>query len=1176
MGKSCCSGGPSQPENAMPALQSNSCRNSPNPPSCADGSDVPKPSASCETDSCCQPSVQMSGEVANANHPALDIGPTPCFKGCCGESSPPEEKPVTYGKGKLEDDTCSKGCCGEPSVPAEKPVACGQRKLEEDTCSKDCYGEPSIPAQKPVACEQGKSEQDTCCPSSSCKGNKDCSGTKVPEPGSPEDPNDPSCCKGKANPCCDINCLDRIAFRECGTDKISKATASSPATSNCQGTNDGKPCENHKRAARQKYAATLEALGCICRALLALGQESCCVPQNASPTKRRTTSRLSRSKSPVSKDNCCKAESKVSQKRRSLSSERDTGNFCKKPCCKKSKASPGLPAKEASSVVVNTDSCAPDLEKGVIGTEHVILSISGMTCTGCETKLNRSLGMLKSVHNVKTSLVLSRAEFDLDLGALSLPEVIKHLARTTEFKFERVGNQGANVDIVVSDAANFAKQEWPRGVTEITVVSPNIVNVGFDATVIGARDLVERGFGAPVALAPPRGDPTHKAGSKHVRHMGYMTLLSILLTIPVLVLAWAPLPERELAYGSASLVLASLVQFIVAGPFYPKALKSLVFSKVIEMDLLIVLSTTTAYVFSVVSFGYMVADQPLSTAEFFETSTLLVTLIMVGRYVAAHARQKAVESISVQSLQTSTAILVDERGTDETDIDVRLLQHGDFFKVAPHSKIPTDGTVVLGSSEADESMITGESRPVEKYIRSTVIAGSINGSGTLVVRLTRLPSDNTISLIAAMVDQAKLSKPKIQDIADRVASYFVPVVVVLTVVTFVIWIAIGIAVRRQSGSQAATTAITYAITVLIVSCPCAIGLAVPMVIVIASGVAAERGIIFKSAESIEIAYRASHVVFDKTGTLTEGKLSVVVEKYTQFGQGVSSSLLLGLIGGNAHPVSVAVAAHLKSKDVSASVVDDPKSIPGKGLEGSAPGLVLQAGNSHWLNVSSDPHVRAILSRGYTAFCFSINGNLAAVFGLQDSIRFDALDALTKLAERGTSVHILSGDDDEAVRSVANSLNIADTNVRSRCTPSDKRTYIQNLLSPAPTSRSNKTARKPVVIFCGDGTNDAVALAQATIGVHMNGGTDVAKSAADVILMSPNLSGILSMIAISKASVNRIKFNFGWSFVYNLFAILLGAGAFVRVRIPPEFAGLGELVSVVPVIVAAVLLRWAKI
>jgi Cd2+-exporting ATPase len=269
-----------------------------------------------------------------------------------------------------------------------------------------------------------------------------------------------------------------------------------------------------------------------------------------------------------------------------------------------------------------------------------------------------------------------------------------------------------------------------------------------------------------------------EAGSKHVRQVGYMTLLSVTLTIPVLVLAWAPLPEKKIAYGSASLALATIVQVIIAGPFYPTALKSLVFSKTIEMDLLIVLSTSAAFIF-VISFGYLVTGHPLSTGQFFETSTLLVTLIMVGRYVSALTRQKAVESVSVRSLQVPTAILMTEDGSDETEIDARLLQYGDVFKVVPDSTVPTDGTVMSGSSELDESMITGESRPVEKHVGSGVIAGSRNGSGTLAVRLTRLPGDNTINTIARMLDEAKLSKPKLQGIADCVASYFVPVVIIL-------------------------------------------------------------------------------------------------------------------------------------------------------------------------------------------------------------------------------------------------------------------------------------------------------------------------------------------------------------------------------------------------------------
>jgi heavy metal translocating P-type ATPase len=820
---------------------------------------------------------------------------------------------------------------------------------------------------------------------------------------------------------------------------------------------------------------------------------------------------------------------------------------------------------------------ATDLEKGLSGNEHIVLSISGMTCTGCETKLKRALGTVQSVNNLKTSLVLARAEFDLDLAAGSLIDVMKHLEKTTEFKCERVINQGSSVDLIApGDSSEFVQLNWPHGVTEMRVIDKKTVQVAYDAKIIGARDLVEKGWGIPINLAAPRVDPSLEAGNKHVRHIGYMTLLSIILTIPVLVLAWAPLSHKEITYGSASLALATIVQLAIAGPFYPKALKSLVFSRVIEMDLLIVLSTSAAFIFSVVSFGYLVAGQPLSTGEFFETSTLLVTLIMVGRFLAALARQKAVESFSIRSLQESTAILVDEIGGQEKEIDTRLLQYGDTFKVLPDSRFPTDGTVIAGSSEVNESMVTGELRPVEKHVKSTVIAGSINGSGTLIIRLIRLPGDDTISTIARMVDEAKISKPKIQDIADRIASYFVPAVIGLTIITLVIWIVIGVAVRKQSGAEATIQAITYAMTVLIVSCPCGIGLAVPMVIVIASGVAADRGVIFKSADSIGVAYRTSHVVFDKTGTLTQGKLTVVVEEYIGSHSSSYTPLLLGLLSNSKHPVSAALMTHLKAKGVLESVVSDSKTYVGKGIEGTALGLVLRAGNSRWLHVSSDPHVQSILSQGHTTFCFTVNNSLAAVFGLEDSLRPDALSTITNLQKRGISVHVISGDDDGAVCSVATRLSIPSTNIRSRCTPADKQAYIQDLISIRTHQSSANKNQNPVVIFCGDGTNDAVALAQATIGVHMNEGTDVAKSAADVILMRPSLAGIITTLTVSEKSVNRIKFNFGWSFIYNLFAILLGAGAFVDARIPPKFAGLGELVSVLPVIVAAVLLRWSKI
>ncbi|KIL93765.1 cu2+-exporting atpase [Fusarium avenaceum] len=1081
---------------------------------------IKKPSTIACADSCC-----------SKDKPAKDPSiKGKCSKACCSDGKPAKEPPP---KTSCADSCCSKAkpnveaiadikpsgsCCAKDEVPAKEAPAktncpgscCSDNKSVKapsvkDNCAKSCCS-PDKPTKPSVA--------DTGRLNSSCSETERFKG-RPPKAGCPG-----SCCPEDKR--VDDNDTKSISAYSCCS-KVKPVVEPSP--SGCAGS----CCEE------ANIAVVKETLDTACAS-------SCCKPPKQDIVKAPKNSCA---------DSCCSEKRPVSPQ-----------GSCADACCSSAAPDHGLEIEKTPIQAIT------DIEKQGDGKEHVVLSISGMTCTGCETKLNRTLATVAAVKDLKTSLVLSRAEFNIDLRLGSVEEVVKHLERTTEFKCERVQNQGSSLDFIVSDEpSKFMNQKWPEGVIDMALVDKQTVRVAFDSKIVGARDLAEKIWGPPIELAPPRGDPSLEAGSKHVRQVGYTTLLSAVLTIPVLVMAWAPLPERELAYFSASLALATVVQVVIAGPFYPKALKALIFSKVIEMDLLIVLSTSAAYIFSVVSFGYFVAGKPLSTGQFFETSTLLVTLIMVGRWVAALARQRAVESISIRSLQASTAILIDTESGTEREIDARLLQYGDTFKVLPDTRVPTDGTVISGSSEVDESMLTGESRPVEKYPKSVVIAGSINGPGVMTVRLNRLPGDNTIHAIAAMVDEAKLSKPKLQDLADRVASYFVPVVVALTIVTFVIWVAVGMTVRGYGGSEATIQAITYAITVLIVSCPCAIGLAVPMVIVIASGVAAERGIIFKSADAIEVAHKTSHVVFDKTGTLTRGKLSVVGSECIDQDK---LPLLLGLVENSRHPVSVAVAAHLKDMGITISTVPEPKSLTGKGVESTLDGQKLRAGNSRWLNLSDHELVQPILVQGYTVFCFTIDNELKAVYGLEDELRPDAAETVETLQKRGVSVHVVSGDDDGAVRTLASKLSIPDDNVRSRSSPADKRDYIQTLLSDA------THGKKPVVVFCGDGTNDAVALAQATIGVHMNEGTDVAQSAADVVLMRPSLAGVLTMMNASRKSVNRIKFNFGWSFVYNTFAVLLAAGAFVNARIPPEFAGLGELVSVLPVIAAAVLLRWSKI
>ena len=836
-------------------------------------------------------------------------------------------------------------------------------------------------------------------------------------------------------------------------------------------------------------------------------------------------------------------------------------------CCSSEKKLGGSRSGEEASVFDEFNKQVadhPDIEKGALFLEHVVLDVQGLTCVGCETKLFRTLQGIPGVRNLRTSLVLSQAEFDLDGKSGLVVEVIKTVEKTTGFTCQRLNNEGQEIDVIVDgDAKTFVGRKYLDGVTQMIAYDNQTVRITYDAKIIGARALLEKCADSPLKLAAPRGSSELESGKKHVRTTAWITLLSACLTVPVLILAWAPLPPRPVVYGGVSLALATIVQVAIAGPFYPSALRALIFTHVIEMDLLIVLSTSTAYVFSLVSFAYQVIGRPLPTGEFFETSTLLVTLIMLGRWVSAFARQRAVESVSIRSLQAETAVLYDADGRDDEKVDARLLQYGDLFKVTPDSRITTDGIVVLGTTEVDESMVTGESLPVEKLPGSSVIAGSLNGSGVIVVRLTHLPGDNTISTIATMVDEAKFSKPKTQELVDVIASYFVPVILILTIITFAIWIVIGISVRHQNGGHAVINAITYAISVLVVSCPCAIGLAVPMVVVISGGVAAKHGVVFKSAMAIETARKASHVVFDKTGTLTQGEMSVTEEVYLSENQELAASVTLGLTCDSEHPVSAAISTHLKGKSVDAAKISDYKSVPGKGVDGIFNGASLRCGNTRWLTAEVLPEVQDLLAKGLTVFCVAMDDRVIAAFGLSDSLRPDSRLVVTELQRRNIAVSIVSGDDAGAVEAVALKLSIPFNQVRSRCTPSDKQVYLKDLM----------TDQKKTVLFCGDGTNDAVALAQADIGIHMNSGSDVAQTAADVILMRPYLGGILVLLDLSKAAFHRIIFNFAWSFVYNLFAILLAAGAFVNARIPPQYAGLGEIVSVLPVILIAFQLRW---
>ncbi|CUS14361.1 unnamed protein product [Tuber aestivum] len=1110
--------------------------------------------------------------------------------------------------------------------------------------------------------------------------------------------------------CCDDTCLVEIARRDCSSEPNHKQQADTKPSHDLLNDSaipsraDEGPCQSHYLKAKEAYSAILDNMGCICKVLLSLNLDSCCValPAGSLRSKRstRSTSKglfadmgmLSSTRSlckpqegaDCSKDACCSDASSIHPKEGAMSGgmcndangasccnrepsktsidqypgtsvakldgsrkagcgiktahaaapsdhhnlEMDSGSgidscwsgnpdlaalpskledCSSKECCSDNMSEPatGQTIREVHGNPIDnccadggacadaiSDSCYTsnllgtgagskgtrytqsagtnefDLEKGDSPVEHVVLSIQGMTCTGCEKKLRKSLDMIPEISNVKTSLLLAQAEFDLSRSsaAVDVLNTIKAIEKMTGFTCTKMTQSGHELDLIVDGlASEFAAKDLPPGVSNIAVLDTRTIRVTYHPKLVGARDLMSYPYFQSPKLAPAADRPLIASGRAHVRLMLFKTIVSTVLTLPVLVMAWAPIPEHEAIYGAVSFVLATIVQVYIAGPWYISAFKALFFSRLIEMDLLVVLSTTTAYIYSIIAYAFLVSEKPLSTGSFFETSTLLVTLIMVGRLVSGFARQRAVESISIESLQSSTAVLTDPKTHEEQEIDARLLQYQDIFKALPDTSIATDGTVIAGTSEVDESMITGEATLVAKKPGSPVVAGSINHSGTLTIRLSRLPGENTIKAIRLMVDEAKSSKTKIQEMADRVATYFIPVILVVTVLVFVVWVAVGKVIRGYDATTTCINAMTYAISALIVSCPCAISLAVPMVLVVAGGVAAKHGLIFKTAETIEIARNLSHVIFDKTGTLTQGLLAVEAEIYPTKQGDILGPMLLGLTNSSKHPVSTAIATHLKSSGVQPEKVEKVVSIAGSGMEASWNGGIIRAGNPHWLGVEDSPSVKETLLLGVSMFCVLVNGELVAVFGLKDLLRPDAIQVINELKKRSVEISIVSGDNQESVKSVASALDVPESHVRFRCSPADKQMYVKEMLAP-PTS---------VVMFCGDGTNDAVALAQASIGMHIDGGTDIAQSAADAVLVRPALSGIIILMDLSKAFFRRVVFNFSWSFIYNTFAILLAAGAFPNARIAPEFAGLGEIVSVLPVIVIGMQLKWAK-
>lgn len=769
------------------------------------------------------------------------------------------------------------------------------------------------------------------------------------------------------------------------------------------------------------------------------------------------------------------------------------------------------------------------------GESRAVLELEGMTCASCAMRIEKGLKKVPGVKIANVNLATELATVTFDPTQTGLEQMVQ--------KVEAVGYKAT---------PQVTPQQKPAQETVTNAVPETLDTQVFNT---------------------PQEDEQSQRKRAEITRKRNLLILGIVLTLPVVILNMFFMNAFP-GENYLLLALTTPVWAIVGWEFHRGAIKTLRHASA-NMDTLISVGSTAAYVMSVIATFF---PRVFGTVTFYDTTALIVTLIFLGKYLEARAMGQTNEAIKkLIGLQAHTAHVI--RAGKESELPIEQVRVADELVVRPGEKIPVDGVVLSGSSSVDEGMITGESIPVEKIEGDALIGATINQRGLLRMRATKVGADTVLASIIRMVEQAQGSKAPIQRLADSISSIFVPVVLVIATLTFIGWAIVGNltmtpvqAAGMISASNPWIVAIVAAITVLVVACPCALGLATPTAIMVGTGKGAEQGILIRGGESLERIQAVRAVLLDKTGTITKGKPELTD---TIALEGMPADEMLRLVAGaeqgSEHPLAAAIVEGAKARGLLLTAYPDRfTALAGRGLEATVEGHTLLVGTRHLLQERSigfdalQERLEALEQQGKTAMIVVIDGQPAGIVAVADTVKVGSAEAVKQLREQGLSVWMITGDNNRTAQAIAAQVGIPAEHVLAEVLPEDKANQVKRL-----------QAQGLVVAFAGDGINDAPALVQADAGIAMGTGTDIAMEAADITLVKGNLKSVATALALSRATLRTIKQNLFWAFAYNIvlipIAILSPLIPFLREN-APIFAAAAMALSSVTVVSNSLRLR----